>query len=74
MFDLIFGLGNILCVLAVCGLPIGLINPIFLKQKSRADVFKVLGSLFLLGFVMGAVGQYCGSPQLYPTNPSSDLW
>jgi hypothetical protein len=51
-------------VLAVCGLPIGLINPIFLKQKSRADVFKVLGSLFLLGFVMVAVGQYYGSPQL----------
>lgn len=64
MFDLIFGLGNILCVLAVCGLPIGLINPIFLKQKSRADVFKVLGSLFLLGFGMVAVGQYYGSPQL----------
>ena len=63
MFDLIFGLGNIR-VLAVCGLPIGLINPIFLKQKSRADVFKVLGSLFLLGFVMVAVGQYYGSPQL----------
>ena len=46
MFDLIFGLGNILCVLAVCGLPIGLINPTFLKQKNRADVFKAWLSIF----------------------------
>jgi hypothetical protein len=64
MFDLIFGLGNIICVLAVCGLPIGLINPVFLKQKTRTDVFKLLGSLFLAGFVMVAVGQYYGNPQL----------
>jgi hypothetical protein len=56
MFDLIFGLGNIICALAVCGLPIGLINPVFLKQKTRADVFKLLGSLFLAGFLMVAVG------------------
>ena len=63
MFDLIFGLGNIICALAVCGLPIGLINPVFLKQKTRADVFKLLGSLFLAGFFMVAVGQYYGTLQ-----------
>ena len=63
MFDLIFGLGNIICALAVCGLPIGLINPVFLKQKTRADVFKLLGLLFLAGFLMVAVGQYYGTPQ-----------
>jgi hypothetical protein len=63
MFDLIFGLGNIICTLAVCGLPIGLINPVFLKQKTRTDVFKLLGSLFLAGFLMVAVGQYYGTPQ-----------
>ena len=50
MFDLIFGLGNIICALAVCGLPIGLINPVFLKQKTRTDVFKLLGSLFPQAF------------------------
>jgi hypothetical protein len=63
MFDLIFGLGNIICALAVCGLPIGLINPVFLKQKTRADVFKLLGSLFLAGFLIVAVGHYYGTPQ-----------
>ena len=63
MFDLIFGLGNIICALAVCVLPIGLINPVFLKQKTRADVFKLLGSLFLASFLMVAVGQYYGTPQ-----------
>jgi len=64
MFDLMFELGNIVCALAVCGLPIGLLNPIFLKQKTRTDVFKVLGSMFLVGFLMVAVGQYYGTPQL----------
>ena len=63
MFDLIFGLGNINCALAVCGLPIRLINPVFLKQRTRTDVFKLLGSLFLAGFLMVAVGQYYGTPQ-----------
>jgi hypothetical protein len=62
MFDLIFGLGNIICVLALCGLPIGLINPVLLKQKTRSAVFQLLGSLFLVGFVMVAVGQYYGTP------------
>lgn len=63
MFDLMFGLGNIVRALAVCGLPIGLLNPILLKQKTRTDVFKVLGSMFLIGFLMVAVGQYYGTPQ-----------
>jgi hypothetical protein len=62
MFELIFDFGNIICVLAICGLPVGLINPVFIKQKSRADVFKLLSSLFLLGFLMVAVGQYYGGP------------
>ena len=62
MFNLIFGLGNIICVLAVCGLPIGLINPISIKQKSRTDVLRVLGSLFFFGFLMVPVGQYYGDP------------
>ena len=63
MFDLMFGLGNIVRALAVCGLPIGLLNPILLKQKTRTDVFKVLGSMFLIGFLMVAVGQYYGTAQ-----------
>ena len=63
MFDLMFGLGNIVRALAVCGLSIGLLNPILLKQKTRTDVFKVLGSMFLIGFLMVAVGQYYGTPQ-----------
>ena len=64
MFDLMFGLGTIVCALAFCGLPIGLLNPILLKQKTRIDVFKVLGSMFLVGFLMVAVGQYYGIPRL----------
>ena len=64
MFDLMFGLGTIVCALAVCGLPIGLLNPILLNQKTRTDVFKVLGSMFLVGFLMVAVGQYYGTPRL----------
>ncbi|MAW24818.1 MAG: hypothetical protein CMQ84_02340 [Gammaproteobacteria bacterium] len=64
MFDLMFGLGTIVCALAVCGLPIGLLNPILLNQKTRTDVFKVLGSMFLVGFLMVAVGQYYGIPRL----------
>ena len=63
MFDLIFGLRNTTRALAVCGFPIGHINPVFLKQKTRTDVFKLLGSLFLAGFLMVAVGQYYGTPQ-----------
>jgi hypothetical protein len=63
MFDLIFGLRNIIRALAISGLPIGHINPVFLKQKTRTDVFKLLGSLFLAGFLMVAVGQYYGTPQ-----------
>ena len=63
MFDLMFGLGNIVRALAVCGLPIGLLNPILLKQKTRTDVFKVLGSMFTVGFLMVAIGQYYGTPQ-----------
>ncbi len=64
MFDLMFGLGTIVCALAVCGLPIGLLNPILLNQKTRADVFKVLDSMFLVRFLMVAVGQYYGIPRL----------
>ena len=59
-----FGLGNIVRALAVCGLPIGLLNPILLNQKTRADVFKVLDSMFLVRFLMVAVGQYYGIPRL----------
>jgi hypothetical protein len=59
-----FGLGNIVRALAVCGLPIGLLNPILLKQKTRTDVLKVLDSMFLVGFLMVAVGQYYGIPRL----------
>jgi hypothetical protein len=40
MFDLIFGLGNIIRALAVCGLPIGFINPGFLKQKNTNRCIK----------------------------------
>jgi hypothetical protein len=63
MFDLIFGLRNTTRTLAVCGFPIGHINPVFWK-KTRTDVFKLLGSLFLIGFLMVAVGQYYGTPQI----------
>ena len=63
MFDLMFELGNLVCALAVFGLPIGLLNPILLKQKTRTDVFKVLGSMFIVGFLMVAVDQYYGTPQ-----------
>ena len=42
----------------------GLLNPIWLEQKTRTDVFKVLGSMFLTGFLMSAIGQYYGTPQL----------
>ena len=63
MFDLIFGLGNVIRILAIFGLPIGLINPFFTKQKSKTDVFKAPGSLFFLGFVTVAVGQYCSRLQ-----------
>ena len=55
MFDLMVGLGNIVCAL---------LNPILLKQKTRTDMFKVLSSMFLVGFLMVAVGQYYGTPQL----------
>ena len=64
MFDQIFGLGNIVCALAVCELPIRLLNPVLLKKKMRTDVFKVLGSIFLIGFLMVAVGHYYGTQQL----------
>lgn len=67
MFDLIFGLWNIVCAFAVCGLSIGLLNPVLLKQKMRTNVFKVLGSMFLIGFLTVAVGQYYGTPQLLLT-------
>ena len=64
MFDLIFGLRNIIRALAVCGLPIEHINPVVLKRKTRTDVSKPLGSLFLIGFLMVAVGKYYGTPQI----------
>lgn len=64
MFDLIFGLRNIIRALAVCGLPIERINPVVLKRKTRTDVSKLLGSLFLIGFLMVAVGKYYGTPQI----------
>ena len=64
MFDPMFGLGNIVRALAVSGLPIELLNPVLLKQKPRADVFEVFGSMFLIGFLMVVVGQYYGTPQL----------
>ena len=64
MFELTFGLGNTVRWHAVCGLPIGLLNPVLLKQKARTGGFKVLGSIFLIRFLMVAVGQYYGTPQL----------
>ena len=33
-----------------------LFNPVLLKKKTRIVVFKVLGSMFLIGFLMVAVG------------------
>ena len=64
MFDLMFGLRNIVPAPAVCGPPICLLNPILLKQKTRTDVFKVLDSMFLVRFLMVAVSQYYGTSQL----------
>lgn len=60
MFELIHGLGNILCVLALAGVPIALIKPQLIKQQSRGDALKLLGGLFLTGFVLVAVGAYYG--------------
>ncbi len=64
MFDPIFGPGNFVRALAVCGLPIELLNPVLLKQKPRADVFEVSGAMFLIEFLLVVVGQYYGTPQL----------
>jgi hypothetical protein len=60
MFDLIYGLGNILCVLALAGVPLALLKPDLLKQDSRSEALRKVGGLFLIGFVMVAVGQYYG--------------
>lgn len=60
MYEMIHGLGNILCVLAIAGLPIGLIKPALLKQETRIEVIKVLSILFLSGFCLVAVGAYYG--------------
>ncbi len=60
MFDLIYGLGNILCVLALAGVPLALLKPDLLKQDSRSEALRKVGALFLIGFVMVAVGQYYG--------------
>jgi hypothetical protein len=66
MFELIHGLGNILCVLAIIGLPLGLLKPSLLKQPDRFAVLRTLGSLFLIGFMLVAVGAYYGG-MLQPT-------
>jgi hypothetical protein len=58
MFELIYGLGNIVCVLALAGVPLALIKPALLKQHSRTDAVRMMGGLFLGGFLMVAVGQF----------------
>lgn len=61
MFDLIYGLGNIVCVLALAGVPLALLKPELLKQHSRTEALRLVGGLFLIGFLMVAVGQYYGA-------------
>jgi hypothetical protein len=66
MFDLIHGLGNILCVLAILGVPIAMIKPSLIKQDNRFLALRALGGLFLIGFMLVAVGAYYGG-MLQPT-------
>jgi len=60
MYALIHGLGNIICVLSLCGFVIGLINPTFIRQGSRQGVVRFCASAFLVGFILVAVGAYYG--------------
>ncbi len=60
MFELIHGLGNIICVLALVGVPIAMIKPQLIKQSTRLDAIKLLGGLFVAGFILVAVGAYYG--------------
>ena len=60
MFELIHGLGNIICVLSLFAFVIGLINPKFIKQQTRQGVVRVSTIAFLAGFILVAVGAYYG--------------
>ncbi|NBS12091.1 MAG: hypothetical protein EBS77_05390 [Gammaproteobacteria bacterium] len=60
MFELVHGLGNIICVLSLFMFAIGLINPKFTKQENRQGVIRVSALAFLTGFILVAVGAYYG--------------
>lgn len=60
MFELIHGLGNIICVLSLGMFAVGLVNPKFVRQETRQGVLRISALAFLTGFVLVAVGAYYG--------------